>query len=105
MNLPWLNKSARDEVESAQWDSDFQTNRKFFMGLQKYLKHDGRVYYSQGNYGALDAALNLMHEAGFTYQIIGEARSSTNTGLIYYAFELRLEEQASVSADTADHYQ
>ncbi len=87
-NLPWLDRTSKDDVEAAQWDTGFVTNSKFFAGLRDHLKPGGRVYYAQGNYGAIDKALVLMKGAGFKYRMVGRRTASVSPDLEFYAFEL-----------------
>jgi hypothetical protein len=42
----------------------FRDKQQIFAGLRDHLKPGGRVYYAQGNYGAIDKALVLMKGAG-----------------------------------------
>lgn len=87
-NLPWLDRPGRDDVEAAQWDTGYATNRKFFAGLRDHLNPGGRAYYAQGNYGAVTKALELMQEMGLQHRIIGKRRASAAPDLEFYAFEL-----------------
>lgn len=87
-NLPFRNKHASDFVESSQWDTDFEVHKKFFAGVNKYLKPNGRVYLSQANFGPIEEMKKLANASGFYVELIGEKTMSDNDPRIFYAFEL-----------------
>ncbi len=87
-NLPFRNKKASDFVEASQWDTDFQTHKKFFSGVDRILKPKGRIYMSQSNFGDVDEMKRLAHDAGFSVSPIGENKFQ-NDPRIFYAFEMK----------------
>jgi len=87
-NLPWLDRPGKDDVEAAQWDTNFESTQKFFAGLRDHLKPNGRAYYAQGNYGAIDKSFDLMQSNGLSYRLVGRKRAFASPDLEYFVFEL-----------------
>jgi release factor glutamine methyltransferase len=75
-NLPFRNKPAHDVVAMSQWDTGFQTNTRFFEGVGRHLRRDGRLYFVQSNFGEIDATMRLAHAAGL--QVVELAREATD---------------------------
>jgi release factor glutamine methyltransferase len=87
-NLPFRNKPAPDIVARSQWDPDLETNARFFKNVSRHLKPNGRIYFAQSNFGAMDEIQRLAAAAGFSATVIG--RKSDNPGTkIFYALVLR----------------
>ena len=63
-NLPFRNKLAHDVVAMSQWDTDFQTNTRFFDGVRQHLRPGGRIYFVQSNFGEIEAMMRLARAAG-----------------------------------------
>lgn len=77
-NLPFRNKPAHDVVAMSQWDTDFQTNTRFFEGVGRRLKPEGRIYFVQSNFGEIEAIQRLARAAGlFTVELASEATDET----------------------------
>ncbi|PRC92510.1 methyltransferase [Solimicrobium silvestre] len=70
-NLPFRIKPAHDIVAQSQWDTDFKTNTGFFTEVGKYLKPNGRIYFSQANFGAIKEIKALAKAAGFSVHSLG----------------------------------
>lgn len=87
-NLPFRNKKASDYVESSQWDTNLNAHRKFFAAVNRYLKPNGKIYFSQANFGAVDEMRQLADSSGFTVKLIGQKTMPEGDPRIYYAFEL-----------------
>lgn len=88
-NLPFRNKSASDVVAQSQWDTGLRTNKRFFKEAGKYLKKDGRIYFSQSNYGPVQKIKALAKKAGFSMKRIGRTSIGNGDEKTYYAFELK----------------
>ena len=77
-NLPFRNKPAHDLVAMSQWDTDFQTNTRFFEGVGRHLKPEGRIYFVQSNFGEIEAIQRLARAAGLlTVELASEATDET----------------------------
>ena len=63
-NLPFRNKPAHDVVAMSQWDTDFKVNTRFFEGVGRHLRPQGRIYFVQSNFGEIEAATRLARAAG-----------------------------------------
>lgn len=73
-NLPFRNKPAHDVVAMSQWDTEFRTNTRFFEGVGRHLKPEGRVYFVQANFGEIAAMQRLAQAAGLqTRELASEA--------------------------------
>ena len=90
-NLPWLDRPAADLVQASQWDTGFNTNRRFLFGLREHLVAGGRAYVAQGNYGALEKFRATAIQARLLIRQIGLGHFSENPSLEFYALELRPE--------------
>lgn len=88
-NLPFRNKPAHDLIEASQWDTDLHVHRKFFAGVGKCLKPNGRIYLSQASYGAVDEMKKLAELSGFSVRLICQKPMPINVPGMFYAFELR----------------
>jgi len=87
-NLPFMNRLARDIVETSIWDTNLYTNRKFFSHVRDFLAPGGRVYITQANFGAVEEISKLARNAGFSKKLIGQITVS-DIGSTFYAFELK----------------
>jgi methylase of polypeptide subunit release factors len=63
-NLPFRDKPAHDVVAMSQWDTGFRTNTRFFEGVGRHLKPQGRIYFVQSNFGKIEAMKRLAQAAG-----------------------------------------
>lgn len=86
-NLPFRNKIATNYGESSQWDTGLKVHRRFFSKVNRYLKPNGRIYFSQANFGAVDEMKQLAEASGFAVRRIGQKIMRDNPK-IFYAFEL-----------------
>src|SRR3989338_2639067 len=85
-NLPFRNKKASDLVEASQWDTNLYAHRKFFSGVGKHLKPNGRIYLCQANFGAVKEMRQLANDSGFAMRLIGKNEMPGNDPRIFYAF-------------------
>jgi methylase of polypeptide subunit release factors len=77
-NLPFRNKPAHDVVAMSQWDTEFRTNTRFFEGVARRLKPEGRIYFVQSNFGEISAMQRLAQAAGLqTRELASEALDDT----------------------------
>jgi release factor glutamine methyltransferase len=88
-NLPFRNKPAHDVVARSQWDTEFQTNIRFFREAGKYLKPGGRIYFSHSNFGAVDEVKRLAAEAGFSIELLASSVPGEAEERQFYAFLFR----------------
>jgi len=88
-NLPFRNKSAHDLVAQSQWDTDFKTNKRFFKEVGDYLKPNGRIYFAQSNFGAINEIKVLAKAAGFSIRAIGNDHKEKIETKNFYAFVLK----------------
>ncbi|MBF0549998.1 MAG: methyltransferase [Deltaproteobacteria bacterium] len=77
-NLPFRNRFAPDMVASAQWDTNFELHRRFFIQVVNFLNSGGRLFMPQTNYPELYDTLSLAHSVGFKTKEIGKRLSSDN---------------------------
>ncbi|MFA5995027.1 MAG: methyltransferase [Patescibacteria group bacterium] len=89
VNLPYRNKTAKDDVEASFWDSEFNSYKNFFSNVHKYLNKHGRIYLAQANYGDIDAMKQLAKAAGLDVKLIGKKAMAKDDPRIFYAFVLR----------------
>ncbi|MFZ6756205.1 50S ribosomal protein L11 methyltransferase [Undibacterium sp. Ji50W] len=88
-NLPFRNKFAHDVVAQSQWDTDFKTNARFFEEVGSYLKPNGRIYFSQSNFGAVKEMKVLAKAAGFSVRAIGSVVADKEETKKFFAFVMR----------------
>ena len=89
-NLPFRNKPAHDMVAMSQWDTDFKTNTRFFEGVVRYLKPQGRIYYVQSNFGEFEAVKRLAQAVGLrTAELAREAIDDTRRQE-FFVYEMTL---------------
>lgn len=87
-NLPFRNKPAHDVVAMSQWDTGFQTNTRFFAGVGRHLKPQGRIYFVQSNFGEIEAMKRLAQAAGLqTRELASEATDETRRQQ-FFVFEM-----------------
>jgi release factor glutamine methyltransferase len=96
-NLPACNRYAPDVVASAQWDTGFQTNGRFFAEVDRHLKPGGRLYFAQADFGDVPAVTQLASAAGFSIRPVGQKQVVWAGALTFYAFlmQRRREDQAA----------
>jgi release factor glutamine methyltransferase len=85
--LPFMNRPARDVVESSIWDTDLRANRDFFHGVNDFLAPNGRIYMAQTNFGAINEVMQMAEAAHLSVTQIGE-QSVPSEDSIFYAFEM-----------------
>ncbi|MDC8756105.1 methyltransferase [Janthinobacterium fluminis] len=85
-NLPFRDKPAHDVVAQSQWDTDFQTNTRFFADVGRYLKPGGRIYFAHANFGAVAAVRKLAKAAGFSVRALAAASADKAATKTFYAF-------------------
>lgn len=88
-NLPFRDKAAGDVVAQSQWDTDLQTNKKFFKEVLGYLKPNGRIYFAQSNFGAIPEVKVLAKEAGLSVKTIGTKSDGEKGIKTFYAFVMK----------------
>lgn len=88
-NLPFRNKPAHDVVARSQWDTDFQTNTRFFADVGKHLKPDGRLYFAHSNFGDVDAVKRLAKEAGFRVRLLASSVPGEAEERQFHAFLMK----------------
>lgn len=87
MNPPFTPHSASDYAEQTVWDDNLKVQDKFFKGVDKHLKKNGRIYMSQAKFGAIDEMKEKAKKFGFKIKLIGENRVDEDR--IFYAFEFK----------------
>jgi release factor glutamine methyltransferase len=88
-NLPFRNKPAHDVVAMSQWDTGFSTNTRFFEGVGRHLKPQGRIYFVQSNFGEIDAMHRLAQAAGLvTTELASEAVDDSRRQQ-FFVYEMR----------------
>jgi len=87
-NLPFRNKKAFDLVAASQWDTGFQTHKKFFATVNQHLKPKGRIYLAQSIFGAVDEMKKMARLAGFNVKLVGTKKIPSEIPRTFYAFEL-----------------
>lgn len=93
-NLPFRNKEAHDVVAQSQWDTDFQTNTRFFEDVGRCLKPGGRIYFAHANFGAIGEIRRLARAAGFSLREVGTVSADQAQTKTFYAFILKRRHQA-----------
>lgn len=88
-NLPFRNKPAPDVVARSQWDTDFQTNTRFFQEVGNYLKPGGRIYFAHSNFGAVDEVRRLAKAAGFRIRLMASSAADEPEARQFYAFLIK----------------
>ena len=88
-NLPFRNKPAHDLVSQSQWDTNLETNKRFFKEVRKYLKPSGRIYFAQSNFGAVEEIKALAKAAKFSFRVINNQSISKNNRETFYVFILK----------------
>jgi release factor glutamine methyltransferase len=88
-NLPFRNKPAPDVVARSQWDTEFQTNTRFFQEVRRYLKPGGRIYFAHSNFGAVDEVRRLAKEAGFSIRLLASTPAEQGEERQFYAFLIK----------------
>jgi release factor glutamine methyltransferase len=89
-NLPFRNKPAHDVVAMSQWDTEFKTNTRFFEGVGRHLKPEGRIYFVQSNFGEIAAMQRLARAAGLqTRELAREALDDTRRQE-FFVYEMTL---------------
>lgn len=88
-NLPFRNKAAHDVVAQSQWDTDFQTNTRFFQQVGDHLKPGGRIYFAHANFGAVEEVRKLAKAAGFTVRAMASSFIGKTESKQFFAFVMR----------------
>lgn len=89
-NLPFRNKAAPDVVARSQWDTDFQTNTRFFQEAAQHLKPGGRIYFAQASFGAVEEVRKLAKAAGFKVRALASSSTGKTGDKQFFAFVMKL---------------
>jgi release factor glutamine methyltransferase len=96
-NLPFRDKPAHDVVAQSQWDTDFQTNTRFFQDVGRCLKPDGRIYFAHANFGSVEAVRKLAKAAGFSVRAMATASADKAATKTFYAFVMKRARPAAAA--------
>ena len=88
-NIPFRDKFAHDIVARAQWDTDFQTNTRFFSEVGNHLNPGGRIYFIHSNFGETDRVKKLAKAAGFSVKTIGREVADKSETKVFHAFLMK----------------
>ena len=88
-NIPFRDKFAHDIVARAQWDTDFQTNTRFFAEVGEHLNPNGRIYFIHSNFGETERVKKLAKEAGFSVKAIGRESADKSETKVFHAFLMK----------------
>ncbi|SDP55190.1 release factor glutamine methyltransferase [Rhodoferax sp. OV413] len=88
-NIPFRDKFAHDVVARAQWDTDFQTNTRFFAEVVNHLNPGGRIYFIHSNFGETDRIKKLAKAAGLSVKAIGREAADKSETKVFHAFVMR----------------
>ena len=91
-NPPFSDKPVDNEderyIEQTIKDTGLVVQNKLFNDLEKYLKPNGRAYFSQANFGGVSEMLALAKEKGFDYRLVG-TNEMQGDPRVFYAFEFK----------------
>lgn len=87
-NLPFRNKPAPDVVAMSQWDTGFKTNTRFFEGVGRHLKPDGRIYFVQSNFGEIATMQQLAEAAGLKVTELAREATDDSRRQEFFVFEM-----------------
>lgn len=73
-NLPYTDNKAANDVEKCVWDESHATTIRFFREVKNYLKENGRIYLSWGNFADFTFLENLAKESGFTIENVASTQ-------------------------------
>jgi release factor glutamine methyltransferase len=93
-NLPFRNKPAPDVVARSQWDTDFATNIRFFQQVERHLKPDGRIYFSQADFGPIKDVRKLAKAAGLTMHKLATEQIEKPEPKTFYVFVMKRARRA-----------
>lgn len=96
-NLPFRDKPAHDVVAQSQWDTDFQANRRFFEGVLRHLKPDGRIYFAHANFGSPREVRKLARAAGLSVRAMATASADKAATKTFYAFVMKRARQTQAA--------
>jgi release factor glutamine methyltransferase len=88
-NIPFRDKFAHDIVARAQWDTDFQTNTRFFAEVGEHLNPNGRIYFIHSNFGETERVKKLAKEAGLSVKAIGRESADKSETKVFHAFLMK----------------
>jgi len=87
-NLPFRNKPAPDVVAMSQWDTGFSTNTRFFEGVGRHLKPEGRIYFVQSNFGEIETMKHLAAAAGLSVAMLAREATDDSRRQEFFVFEM-----------------
>ena len=87
-NLPFRNKPAPDVVAMSQWDTGFSTNTRFFEGVGRHLKPEGRIYFVQSNFGEIETMKHLAAAAGLSVAMLAREAIDDSRRQEFFVFEM-----------------
>jgi len=68
-NPPYTKHEVRDNIDRMFWDPEDEMKRKFFLGVGKYLKSGGRIYFGWADFADIDVDLpfKLAEQNGYKH--------------------------------------
>jgi release factor glutamine methyltransferase len=100
-NLPYTNAPLPTgaEYEHAMFDPGYKTHEKFFDGVRKHLKDNGRILFAHGSAGNLDEVRQLWQQAGL-HATQSMTLRDEKTEYEWYAMRLEVTKNHAVKRDT-----
>ncbi|MEN9604556.1 MAG: hypothetical protein RJB39_241 [Candidatus Parcubacteria bacterium] len=85
-NPPFTNQVAKQRHEISFWDKDHKTLRRFFSGMPKHLKPNGKAFVAWSSFGDVKKLRKIGKECGFILKEVGKQKGKR--GFVYYVFEV-----------------
>lgn len=88
-NPPFTDKAPKQSHDISFWDKDNKTVRKFFQGVKKYLKPEGKAFIAWSSFGDVRKLKRIASEHNLSLTEVGKRRGKR--GFIYYVFVIKAQ--------------
>ncbi|MCX6739780.1 MAG: methyltransferase [Candidatus Parcubacteria bacterium] len=69
-NPPYTKHTAKDDIDRMFWDPQDKMKNRFFNGVGKFLKPNGRIYFGWANFGDIDVDLPFILAAKNGFRLV-----------------------------------
>lgn len=86
LNPPFRDFPTSSMVEKTMWDSGLKVHKEFFSQINNHLNSNGRIYFSQANFGPLDQVQDLLSKFNWEATLTGKRPLDEFPWIKFYSF-------------------
>jgi release factor glutamine methyltransferase len=95
-NPPYTDSKAEEDYQVCFWDKGNLATKKFFAGLKKHLKENGKAFVCWSSFADQQLIPGLSKKHGFNFEIVGKRKGKS--GFVYFTYQITMREKNSDSS-------